>query len=192
MFNRTRVSYLLYCIKTETMQVRPSWMLPRNAVCGQRSIYDARLEALTAVIIYNQMFLDVTPSRQVNSFRIFEGSQCHYLRDKHSKNYYWCVVGENSRTAMSCPSDNLQHSQILCGAWLKTDVHENDSFFRHSVTHPFHLSIMEYPKLRLPQAANVEHYIQSIPAIFPAKFSRAIELSMIRSQLYRTITSKPT
>jgi hypothetical protein len=35
---------------------------------------------------------------------------------------------------------------------------------------------MEYPKLRLVQTAYTEHQIQSIPTIFPAKISRAIEL----------------
>jgi hypothetical protein len=116
MFTRKTVSYLVYCIKTETILVRPSLMLPRNAICGQRSIYDAGLEVLTAVILYNQIFLDVTLSRQVNGFRTFEGSQCHYIRDKHSKHYYVCVVGENSRTAVPCPTDNLQHPQLLYGA----------------------------------------------------------------------------
>jgi hypothetical protein len=96
------------------MQVSPSWMLPRNTVFGQRSIYDPRLEVLTPVMLYNQIFLDVTPSRLVNNCRIFEASQCHYLRNKHSKNYYLCVVGENSRAAIPCPTDNLQLLQILC------------------------------------------------------------------------------
>ena len=82
------------------MQASPYWMLSRNALFGQRSIYDARLEVLTAVMMYNQIFLVVTPSRQVNICRIFEGSQCHHLRNKHSKNYYLCVVGENLRTAV--------------------------------------------------------------------------------------------
>jgi len=95
------------------MQVSPSWMLPRNAIFGQRIIYDARLEVLTAVVLYNQI-LDVTPSRLVNSCRILEGSQCHYLRNKHSKNYCLCVDGENSRTSIRYPADKLQHPQILC------------------------------------------------------------------------------
>ena len=55
------------------MQVRKSWMLPRNAIFGQRSIYDARFEVLAAVMMNNQIFLDVTPCRLVNIFRILEG-----------------------------------------------------------------------------------------------------------------------
>jgi hypothetical protein len=52
------------------MRISLSWMLPRNAIFGQRSIYDARLEVLTAVMLYNQFFIDVTPSGQVNICRI--------------------------------------------------------------------------------------------------------------------------
>jgi len=96
------------------MQVSTSWMLPRNAIFGQRSVYDARLKVLTVVMLYNQFFLDVTLSRQVHICRIFEGLQCHYLRGKHSKNCYLCVDGGNSRTAVPCPTHNLQYPQILC------------------------------------------------------------------------------
>ena len=60
------------------MQVSPYWILPRNAIFGQRIIYDVRLEVLTTKVLYNQIFLDVTLSRLVNSCPIFEGPQCHY------------------------------------------------------------------------------------------------------------------